>query len=88
MNFISYEGKPGIRVWNDVGSSGGHPAYYVKYEYWVIDYEDNRMSIVDTIEKGVVMPDGLRYGNSFPNNSSEDEKRRYVKRRYVSWKKN
>lgn len=86
LNFTSYEGKPAIRVWS--GDSVHNPFYVVRYETWVIDCEKNSMSLEDTTVAGVDMPDSLRYGNSFPKDSSDDEKREYLKKKYVSWKKN
>lgn len=86
MNFTSYEGKPAIRVWS--GDSVHNPFYVVQYDTWVIDYEKNSMSLEDTTVSGVDMPDSLRNGNSFPKDSSDDEKREYLKKKYVAWKKN
>lgn len=86
MNFIFYDDKPAIRVWN--GGTGTDVCYYVKYTYFTIDYKNNRIDLVETKEKGVSMPDNLRFGNNYPKNASEEERRKYLEVKYKAWKHN
>ena len=86
MNFTTIDGTPGIRTWNG-GSGIPGVSYAVKYCYYTIDYENNSVELVDSEEKGVNLPDSLRYGNEYPKSGSEETKRKYLEDKYKVWKK-